>query len=201
MNNYYLLSWRHTSELASAIVLKETRLDYELIAELEGKNFLPFDFELKRIKETKGGLIIDDDLKALKEVWMDYQPNSLAWPLMSKRLRSLIEANLTGNEQIDWITCIVKNRNEERHYFILRFNKMLDVLDMQKTIFVQGTDVIVKPVFSLSKVNNYNIFMAATTGYGCLWKITPGLYVSETLKKAVQKQKLTGLDFEKISVL
>lgn len=33
-----------------------------------------------------------------------------------------------------------------------------------------------------------------------LWKITSGLYVSDTLRKAIQKAKLTGMDFEKTSV-
>src|SRR5690606_17983105 len=139
-----------------------------------------------------------NDLSDLKEIWLDYQPNSLAWPLMSERLKSVIEANLTRNEQIDWIECKVKNGNEERLYFILRFNKMLDVLDMQKTMFVQGTDHIIRPVFASSKISSYSIFSKPSSHD--LWKITSGLYVSDALKKAIQKAKLTGIDFEKTTV-
>jgi hypothetical protein len=198
MSNYYLLSWKHTPELASAIYAIENQVAHELIPELNGKNYLPFDFQLKRVKETKDGLITDSDLSALSKVWLDYQPNSLAWPLISENLKSLIEANLTGNEQIDWIECKVKNENEERPYFILRFNKMLDVLDMQKTMFVQGTDHIIRPVFASSKISAYSIFSKPSSHD--LWKITSGLYVSDALKKAIQKAKLTGMDFEKTSV-
>lgn len=198
MSNYYLLSWKHTPELASAIALNETKLDHELISALNGKNHLPFDFQLKRVKETKDGIITDGDLSALNEVWLDYQPNSLVWPLMSERLKSLIEVNLTGNEQIDWIACNVKSTSEERSYFILRFNKMLDVLDMQKTLFIQGTDHIIRPVFASSKVSAYNIFSKPSSHD--LWKITSGLYISDALKRAIQKAKLTGIDFEKTSV-
>ena len=198
MSNYYLLSWKHTPKLASAEALSETKLDHELIPQLNGKNDLPFEFQLKRVKETRDGIITDENLSALNEVWLDYQPNSLAWPLMSEKLKSLIEANLTGNEQIDWIQCKVKSRSEERTYFILRFNKMLDVLDMQKTMFVQGTDHIIRPVFASLKISTYSIFSKPSSND--LWKITPGLYVSDVLKKTLQKAKLTGMDFEKVTV-
>lgn len=57
----------------------------------------------------KNGLIESNDLSDLKEIWLDYQQNSLAWPLMSERLKSIIEANLKQNEQIDWIECKVIN--------------------------------------------------------------------------------------------
>lgn len=198
MSNYYLLSWKHTPELASAIYAIENQVAYELIPQLNGKNDLPSEFQLKRVKETKDGIITDENLSALNEVWLDYQPNSLAWPLMSERFKLVIEANLTGSEQIDWIESKVKNGSEEQTYFILRFNKKLDVLDMQKTMFVQGTDHIIRPVFASSKISSYSIFSMPSSHD--LWKITSGIYVSDALKKAIQKAKLTGLDFEKTTV-
>jgi hypothetical protein len=199
MEKYYLLSWKDGKEpLASAFAPKGTKADHELIKELKGRDSLPFELSLVKLDVGKNGLIESNDLTGLKEIWLDYQPNSLAWPLMSERLKSLIETNLKGNEQVDWITCNVKNGNEERPYFILRFNKILDVLDMQKTMFVQGTDHIIRPVFAASKISSYNIFSKPSSHD--LWKITSGLYVSEALKKAIQKEKITGVDFEKITV-
>lgn len=199
MEKYYSLSWKEGRDpLASAFAPKGSKADHELIKELNGKNKLPFELSLIKLDVGKNGLIESNDLSGLKEIWLDYQPNSLAWPLMSERLKSIIEANLTENEQIDWIECKVKNGTEQRTYFILRFNKMLDVLDKQKTLFVQGTDHIIRPVFASSKINAYNIF-SAPSSYE-LWKITPGLYVSDTLKKPIQKAKLTGIDFEKTTV-
>lgn len=199
MENYYSLSWKEGRDpLASAFAPKVFKSGNELILELNGKNKLPFELSLVKLDVGKNGLIESNDLSDLKEIWLDYQPNSLAWPLMSERLKSIIEANLTGNEQIDWIECKVKNGSEERTYYILRFNKMLDVLDMQKTMFVQGTDHIIRPVFASIKISAYAIF-SAPSSYE-LWKITPGLYVIEALKKAIQKAKLTGMDFERTSV-
>ena len=194
-----MLSWKNGKEpLASAFAPKGSKLAQDLISELNGINKLPFELSLVKLDVGKNALIESNDLSDLKEIWLDYQPNSLAWPLMSERLKSVIEANLTGNEQIDWIECKVKNGSEERTYFILRFNKMLDVLDMQKTMFVQGTDHIIKPVFASSKISAYGIFSKPSL-YD-LWKITSGLYVSDVLKKAIQKEKLTGVDFEKTTV-
>jgi hypothetical protein len=172
MNNYYFLSWKHTAEVSFAYYEIENQVAHELISKLHGKKTLPLDFELKRVQETKDGLITDNILDGISKTWLDYQPNSLAWPLMSKSLKSSIEDNLSGNENIDWIECNVKKGNEIRPYYILRFNKILDVLDMEKTMFVHGTELIIRPVFSMNKIIPYNIFMAATSGYGDLWRIT-----------------------------
>jgi hypothetical protein len=199
VEKYYFLSWKNKKgALASAFAPKGTKLAQDLIPELNEKNNLPFDLDLVKLSVGKNGLIESNDLSDLKEIWLDYQPNSLAWPLMSERLKTLIEENLTGNEQVDWISCKIKNGNEERIYFIPRFNKMLDVLDIEKTMFVQGTNHIIIPVFDSSKIIAYHIF-SKPSSYD-LWKITSGLYVSETLKKMIQKEKITGLEFETVRV-
>lgn len=184
--------------VASAFAPEDTKLAYELIEDLNDVNVLPFELRLFKLSDTKGGIAKSPDLKDLDEIWLDYQPNSLAWPLFSKRLKSTISKCLTGNEGIDWIEAKVNSNEEARIYYIPRFSKVLDVLDKQKTIFVQGTDRIVKPCFSLSKINPYNIFHQPSAHN--LWKITSGLYVGESLKKSIQKEKLTGINFEKILV-
>jgi hypothetical protein len=56
----------------------------------------------------------------------------------------------------------------------------------------------VKPVFSLQKVGKYSIF-PNDNGSG-LWKITSFLIINESLKKAIQKAKITGVSFEKMAV-
>lgn len=198
MSSYYLLSGKNNSKVASAFAPEGTKLAHELITELDNVKELPFALNLVKLEVGKNGLMESSDLSDLKEIWQDYQPNSLAWPLMSEKLKSLIEKNLSGNEGIDWISVTVKGSGEQQKYYIPRFSKMLDVLDMQKTMFVQGTDRVIRPVFSLSKIDKYNVFHQPSA-YS-LWKITSGLYVSEALKKAIQKEKLTGIDFEKTSV-
>jgi hypothetical protein len=198
MKNYHLLCGKNSSKVASAFAPEGTKLAHDLIPVLKNTNQLPFELNLVKLAVGENGLLDSNDLSDLKEIWLDYQPNSLAWPLMSERLKSVIEANLTGNEQIDWIECKVKNGIEKRIYFIPRFNKMLDVLDMQKTMFVQGSDHIIRPVFASSKISAYSIFSKPSSHD--LWKITSGLYVSDALKKAILREKLTGVAFEKTLV-
>ncbi len=199
MEKYYSMSWRNgNSSCASAFAPKDVKLAQDLIPDLDGINELPFELNLVKLSIGKNGLIESDDLSDLKEIWLDYQPNSLAFPLMSEKLKLLVEDNLTRKEYIDWIACKVRNGDEERPYFILRFNKLLDVLDVQKTMFVEETDHIIRPVFAFFKIKEYTIFTKPSS-YD-LWKITPSIYVSETLKKAIQKQKLTGLEFDKTRV-
>lgn len=198
MNNYFSLSGKNLSQVASAFAPEGTKLAHLLISDLEGTNKLPFELSLVKLSTGKSGLIESNDLIGLTEPWLDYQPNSLAWPMMSNKLKTIIEEQLTGNENVDWVTAVINGKEEQRIYYIPRFNKMLDVLDIQKTMFVQGTDQIIRPVFSILKISLYSMFSKPSSHN--LWKITSGLYVNEALKKAVQKQKLTGIDFEKASI-
>lgn len=97
MNNYYLLSGKNNPKVASAFAPEGTKLAHELITELDDANELPFKLNLVKLTVGKNGLIKSNDLSDLKEIWLDYQPNSLAWPLMSEKLKGVIENNLTGN--------------------------------------------------------------------------------------------------------
>lgn len=199
MKNYYCLRWNDGTEVASAFYEDGSQLDHEMIPQLEGKNQMPLDFKLARVKETRNGLIIDDNLTALKEIWLDYQPNSLAWPIMSEKLKNIIGTSLTGNEQIDWITCNLRNGDELRQYYIIRFNKKMDVYDMKKTVFLDETkENVVKPVFSFSKIKYYNVFPRPS--FYDFWKIPTSFYVNEDIKKRIQKEKLTGIKLEKVFV-
>ena len=87
MEKYYSFSWKDGKEpLASAFAPKGSKADHELIQMLNGINKLPFELSLVKLDVGKNGLIESNDLSDLKEIWLDYQPNSLAWPLMSERL-------------------------------------------------------------------------------------------------------------------
>lgn len=198
MKKYYYLSWIQNRQVASAFAPIGTRLDHELIEEIEGINELPFELKLVELTVEKNRVVQSNDLSGIDPIWLDYQPNSLAWPLMSEKLKSLVSDNLTGKEGISWIIARISGNGEYRNYYIPRFESMLDVLDEQKTMYIKGTDRIIKPCFSLAKVNSFSIFHKPSA-YS-LWKITSGLYVSDELKKAIQKEKLTGIDFEKTSV-
>ncbi|WP_281228732.1 imm11 family protein [Flavobacterium aquiphilum] len=197
MKEYFFLADKVKRGTAFAYTEDETPLSHELVPELKTKLELPFDLILKKVVFGKAKLQVSNDLSDLKYLWLDYQPNNLAWPLMSEKMKNVVCDNMTGEEAIVWMKVNVKSEKEKRVYFIPRFEKKMDVLDEQKTIFAQGTKHIVKPVFSYEKIMNYNIFHKPQL----FWEITSGIYVSEVIKKAIQKEKLTGVDFEEISVV
>lgn len=197
-SKYFLLSPKHEAKIASAFVLTDNEYDHNLIQQLEGKTTAPFDFELKLVTETADGIIVSKDVSKVIDIWRDYQPNNLAWPLFSAKLKSVIESNLTNQEGVDWIKCYIKGPNERRTYYILRFNKIFDVLDIKNTIFVQGTDHLIKPCFSYHKIKQFQIFTTPFTNN--LWKITPGIYISNYLKMNIQKEKIKGVSFEQTLV-
>jgi hypothetical protein len=196
MNEYYFLAEKVKPSTAFAYTQGDTPLSHELISDVIGRIELPFELFLKKVTTGKNGLQVSDDLSEIKHLWQDYQPNNLAWPLMSEKMKNIISDHLTGNEGLVWIKAIVNGNNESKEYFIPRFSYKLDVIDEQKTMFVSGTNHIVIPVFSYAKIANYSLFFAPQD----YWEITSGLYVSDALKNAIQKAKLTGVDFEKTTV-
>lgn len=200
MNRYYSLNWKDEKGTSTSAFLPEgTKLAQDLISELEGVNKLPFELHLIKLEIGKDGLIKSDDLTGIKEVWQDYQLNSLAWPLMSERMKLIVERSLTGTEGVDWIEVVVNGLSDQRIYYFLRFNKILDVLDIEKTKLIPGTDYILKPVFSISKIFDYSAFVVSSTNDN-YWKIPSTFYVSEALKKNIQKERLTGISFETVTV-
>ncbi|MCP9751329.1 hypothetical protein EGI32_10135 [Ferruginibacter sp. HRS2-29] len=184
--------------VTSAFAPEGAKPAHELIGELTDKNELPFEFNLYLLKEVKGALVQTKDLKDVKKIWLDYQPNSLAWPLLSEKLMTIIENNLTGNENLEWISADINANNEKKKYYIPKFKKKMDVFDLKKTMFVEDTEIAIVPWFSFGKIKNYSIFHLPSSNN--LWQITPAIYISETIKKKIQQEKLSGLDFEKVMV-
>lgn len=78
-------------------------MSHELIPDVIGRTELHFELFLKKVTTGKGGLQVSDDLSEIKNLWLDYQPNNLAWPLMSEKMKSVVSSHLTGKEGIVWI--------------------------------------------------------------------------------------------------
>jgi hypothetical protein len=181
--------------IAFAYTDEPTPLAYELIPELQNKIEVPFDFTLKKVTKSKSGLLVSTDISELKYKWLDYQPNNLAWPLMSEKMKTLIEQNLTGEEGIVWMKVIIKADLERRLYFIPRFKQKLDVLDENKTKFVKNTNHIIFPFFSADKIKKFSIFHTPSD----FCEITLDLFIDEKIKDQLMKEKITGVDLKKYS--
>ncbi len=117
----------------------------------------------------------------------------------SLKLKSIIDRNTTEKDFIDWITCKVFANKLSKEYFILRFNKPLDVLDLVKTKFVGGTDLVINPCLSASKIMNLNIFTIPTSDD--LFKINLMIFVNNKIKEEIQKQNISGVEFGNVKVI
>lgn len=199
MRNYYLFSIKETPNMASAFAPEETPLAHDLIQNIDQIDEVPFELELFKLSSGRTGLIKSTYLDDLQYIWLDYQPNSLAWPLFSERLKEIFSRNLSGLEGLDWIKARINGNDEQRVYFIPRFEKKLDVIDENKTKYITGTDRIIVPHFSSIKIDKYAVFHKPQAHN--FWKITPELYISDDLKKAIQKERIIGVSFEKVIVV
>lgn len=195
MTDYYILADKIKSKTAFADADIGVP-SHKLIPDLIGKTEVPFNLFLRCPVKKDGKWEMSNDISHLKHLWLDFQPNTLAWAIMSEKMKSIIEKFLTGKECIVWMEIKINGNNETRIYYLPRFEKELDVLDFEKTKFVKGTNHIIIPCFSLEKIKNYGLFYKPQM----FWEVAGGLYVSEQLRKAMEKEKLTGIDFERTSV-
>lgn len=159
----------------------------ELVA---GKKELPFGMKLVKMALIKGQVVKSDDVSNVEILWTDYQPNEFAWPLMSDRMATVVRAHLTGHEGIDWISSPVSAKGELRQYWVPRFSRLLDTLDLERTTRTDS-GMTIRPWFSLEKIKDLAMFQ----GRPEFWEITSSLVVNEPLMKAIKRAKLSGVSF------
>jgi hypothetical protein len=191
---YYLLNWENkTKEGPVAYVELEDRPSYIVARTIFNIREAPFLFTVHHVLETKHGLVRDDNFPKEIEIWPDYMPNQFAWPLFSEKAKDIILNNISDKDQITWILAKVEFEKVVKPYYILQFNKALNLLNIDKTKFVQGTNAIIQPVFSKELLSDLTIFYRPATND--LWRITSSIYVSENLKKKLTLNKCTNIQF------
>ncbi len=198
MRKFFFLGEKIDRNCGIAFTKGDTPIAHDLVPLLRGKDSIPFILYLKRVINEGGHFSKLDDISGLKKPWMDFQPNNLAWPIMSERMKLVIEKFLLADSDVEWLSVQIIGGNEERRYYLPRFKRKLDVLNIEKTIFVEGSNHIIKPVFSAEKLSNNIHFFHKP---GIFWEITSGLYVSTELRDEIIKEKLTGIEFENVTVM
>lgn len=159
--------------------------------QLKQMKILPYPLELVDLVDKGGIWQPTNDMSKITEMWVDYQPNEWAFPLMSERLTRIVQEHLLGGEGLDWIKAIVTAQGESRNYFIPRFSRLFDIWDKERTIYSVNGDFIVNPCFLKERVWDKAIFYSRPE----FWEITSSLVVNEHLMKAIKKAKLTGVSF------
>lgn len=189
--DYY---WLTTDSTAKSVAYAPKGLSrpWELFPLIIETNHLPFRMIVHSV-DIKEKLVVGP----VTDQIVDYQPNSLSWPLMSQTMKQIINTNLNGNEGIVWKSVILQGKTNEYEYYIPMFTKYLDTLDKAHTIFAPPSNIVIKPVFMKQIVNQYAVFH----GNSFDWKISSGIYVDSIIKKELESAHLKGLSFSKVKVL
>lgn len=194
---YYLMGLKHFKNVAIACAPDNVGLAHELIGALRDSEVMPFDFTLKALTVKSDGIHYSNDFSRVETIWLDYQPNSLAWPLFSERLKNTIEEMLTGKEGLKWISCNICYGKEVRTYYIPHFIEELDVLNKDKC-FYSNNGGLIKPAYSSLKIKDYSIF--PKPAMNDLWQITAAICISDKVKNALMKANISNIAYEAVSV-
>lgn len=112
--------------------------------------------------------------------------------MVSEELKDLLLSFVGKSEDIEFLP--VKATSKEygdRMYYIMHFKKIFDVIDKENTIYVPGTDSIVKLRIDYEKVRNLKVFNSQPA--------INDVIVSKDICNAIKKNKYTlGLDFSPI---
>lgn len=130
------------------------------------------------LEQTEGGLA-------------DYQRNDMALRICSPALRDLIDRHASEDDLLQWLdaTIITTQDWTPRPYYVLHFRRQPDVLDKEMTRYGPGGDSVVVPVFASAMVQNHHVFCYPGGG-------DFRIFVSETVKRAIVENGLTGMTFK-----
>lgn len=189
--NYYWMSINNNRVSTIAYAPSGIPVSHELIAEIVSRKSLSFSLKLHDVA-------VFDKLEKgeLSDNFYDYQPNSLAWPIMSEKMRSIIEQHLTGLEQIKWKEVTIDGCTRSKLYYIPVFTSKLDTLNIAESIIIPSSGIVLKPCFNREKVEKFAMFH----GYNKFWNVTTQVYINEEIKKDLQNSSLKEISFSRVKI-
>jgi len=128
----------------------------------------------------------------------DYLADDLGIPLMSEKLMRIIGKHLSGNEGIKWLQVFVSHRAEKIEYFAPKFEKNLDVLNTEKSLFNRHSGGLIKAHLSMIKIERYAFFPLPELSQDLPFTIR--MVISDDIKQNIVNEKLSGMDFSKVPV-
>lgn len=128
----------------------------------------------------------------------DYLNNVLDWPIISSRIKALLEKQQVQGIQLLPVKIKKKNSKEElKGYFVLNICNLIDALDMEKSDYYKSDIppheiVVMQSILKEEKIKEIDIFRVKHSKFV--------IYISQRLKKAMRKEKITGMDFAEVEV-
>lgn len=126
------------------------------------------------------------------EVWIDYLPNNFSWPVFSEKIKFTIDSFV---ENLKWMELNVCMGEEKKKYFVPILKSDYNILDKNKTLFVNGTDQIIKAVFSVDSIFDEHIFRTPSKSR----IISSDIYLSNKVIGMLKKKDLIGVKFKKLT--
>lgn len=189
--NYYWLSINNDKVSTVAYAPEGTPVSHNLIEMMENREDVPFSLELRDVFLTSK-LTVGE----VSDVFYDYQPNSLAWPIMSERMKSIIASHLTGYEYIEWKSVIINGKGISKKYYIPMFTRKLDTLNISESVYVPVSGIVLKPCFDKEKIKNLSVIHSPNL----FWPISTQIYVNEEIKRDLVNSGIKELCFSRVKV-
>ena len=128
----------------------------------------------------------------------DYIADDLGVPLFSEQVRNIIDELMTGEEGIEWYEVpVVQSRNQYR-YFAPKFTRTLDILNEDSSLYGVNKSILIKAVLSTEKVKKYSI--VPIVGSSEAFFFPTRIAISDTVKRALKKARVSGISFSPIKV-
>ncbi len=189
--NYYWLSINNDKVSTVAYAPEGTPLSHELIGEMNNREDVPFSLELRDVFVTSKFVV-----GGSSDVFYDYQPNSLAWPVMSEKMKLIIASHLTGSEYIEWKNVIINGKDISKKYYIPMFTRKLDILNVSESVCVPASGIVLKPCFDKEKVRNLSVIHSPNR----FWQISTQIYVNEEIKRDLIDSGIDELCFSRVKM-
>ena len=148
---------------------------------IESNRRFPFQYRLSP-KMSLDGYIADD----------------LGVPLFSEKVRNIIDELMTGEEGIEWYEVPVVQSRNQYHYFAPKFTRTLDVLNEDSSLYGVNKSILIKAVLSTEKVKKYSI--VPIVGSSEAFFFPTRIAISDTVKRALKKARVSGISFSPIKV-
>lgn len=109
--------------------------------------------------------------------------------MVNQALKDLLQSYVTSANDIEFLPVkAISKKYGNQIYYIMHFKKIFDVIDPQNTLYVEGTDTILKLRLDYNKVKSLNVFNSQP--------VINDIIVSDEVRKSIQKNKLDfGLEF------
>lgn len=128
----------------------------------------------------------------------DYIADDLGVPLFSEQVRNIIDELMTGEEGIEWYeVSLVQSRNQYR-YFAPKFTRTLDILNEDSSLYGVNKSILIKAVLSTEKIKKYSI--VPIVGSSEAFFFPTRIAISDRVKKALKKARVSGICFSPIKV-